>query len=172
MVLEEVFNNIEKHFISIAVHLKNLKNYNSMFAVLSGLGAAPVHRLQQTWKLLPSKVTNQFKELESLMDPSRNMSKYRCLKQENEMPPLVPFVPVIKKDLTFLHLGNDTKVEELINFEKMRMIAREIRLVRQYCEPTVFINSYRLVFTIIKSNASQKDIKLLVVPGRFAFFDH
>ena len=93
-----------------------------MFAVLSGLGAAPVHRLQQTWKLLPSKVTNQFKELESLMDPSRNMSKYRCLKQENEMPPLVPFVPVIKKDLTFLHLGNDTKVEELINFEKMRMI--------------------------------------------------
>jgi len=41
-----------------------------------------------------------------------------------------------------LHLGNDTKVDGLINFEKMRMIAREIRTVRQYCEPTNFINSY------------------------------
>ena len=67
------------------------------------------------------------------------------MKAENEMPPLIPFVPVIKKDLTFLHLGNDTKVDGLINFEKMRMIAREIRTVRQYCEPTNFINSYRLV---------------------------
>ena len=88
-------------------------------------------------------MSGQFKELNSLMDPSRNMSKYRCMKADNEMPPLIPFVPVIKKDLTFLHLGNDTKVENLINFEKMRMIAREIRTVRQYCEPTVFINSYR-----------------------------
>ena len=29
--------------------------------VLSGLGAGPVRRLQQTWKLLPSKLLNQFK---------------------------------------------------------------------------------------------------------------
>ena len=132
-----------KHFISISLHLKNLKNYNSMFAIISGLDSGPVRRLAQTWKLVPSKMVNQFRELETLMDPSRNMSKYRCMKAENEMPPLVPFVPVIKKDLTFLHLGNDTKVDGLINFEKMRMIAREIRTVRQYCEPTNFINSYR-----------------------------
>ena len=65
-----------------------------------------------------------------------------CLKQDNEMPPLIPFVPVIKKDLTFLHLGNDTKVDGLINFEKMRMIAREIRTVRQYCEPIAWSSSY------------------------------
>ncbi len=33
----------------------------------------------------------------------------------------------MKKDLTFIHLGNDSKVEGLVNFEKLRMIAKEIR---------------------------------------------
>lgn len=36
----------------------------------------------------------------------------------------------MKKDLTFIHLGNDTKVEGLVNFEKFRMIAKEIRNVQ------------------------------------------
>ena len=31
-----------KHFISISLHLKNLKNYNSMFAIISGLDSGPV----------------------------------------------------------------------------------------------------------------------------------
>ena len=39
----------------------------------------------------------------------------------------IPFFPVVKKDLTFIHLGNDTKVDGLINFEKLRMIAKEVR---------------------------------------------
>ena len=39
----------------------------------------------------------------------------------------IPFFPVVKKDLTFIHLGNDSKVDGLINFEKLRMIAKEVR---------------------------------------------
>ena len=39
----------------------------------------------------------------------------------------IPFFPVVKKDLTFIHLGNDSKVENLVNFEKLRMIAKEVR---------------------------------------------
>jgi len=31
------------------------------------------------------------------------------------------------KDLTFIHLGNPTQDDGLINFEKLRMIAKEIR---------------------------------------------
>lgn len=48
----------------------------------------------------------------------------------------IPFYPVVKKDLTFIHLGNDTKVEGLINFEKLRMIAKEVRsLSNMYSSP-------------------------------------
>ncbi len=39
----------------------------------------------------------------------------------------IPFFPVVKKDLTFINLGNDSKVDGLINFEKLRMIAKEVR---------------------------------------------
>jgi len=35
----------------------------------------------------------------------------------------------VKKDLTFIHFGNDSRVEGLVNFEKLRMIAKEVRQV-------------------------------------------
>ena len=34
---------------------------------------------------------------------------------------------MVKKDLTFIHLGNDSVVDGLINFEKLRMIAKEVK---------------------------------------------
>ena len=47
------------------------------------------------------------------------------------------------KDLTFIHLGNETKVdflgkkaskdEGLINFEKLRMVAKEVRNLMNMC---------------------------------------
>ena len=42
---------------------------------------------------------------------------------------MIPFFPVVKKDLTFLHLGNDSRMDGLVNFEKLRMIAKEIRQI-------------------------------------------
>lgn len=81
------------------------------------------------------------------------------LNKHNLQPPVIPLFPVIKKDLTFLHegnllfslfllpqnlefglkmdyepvkhvlIGNNSKVDGLVNFEKLRMIAREIRHV-------------------------------------------
>ncbi len=45
----------------------------------------------------------------------------------------IPFFPVVKKDLTFIHLGNDTRVDGLINFEKLRMIAKEVRSLSHMC---------------------------------------
>ncbi|KAM6270212.1 rap guanine nucleotide exchange factor 2 isoform 5-T5 [Porphyrio hochstetteri] len=96
----------------------------------SGLNLAPVARLRTTWEKLPSKYEKLFQDLQDLFDPSRNMAKYRnVLNSQNLQPPIIPLFPVIKKDLTFLHEGNDSKVEGLVNFEKLRMIAKEIRHV-------------------------------------------
>ncbi|CAJ0938044.1 unnamed protein product [Ranitomeya imitator] len=121
---------IIKHFIKIALHCRECKNFNSMFAIISGLNLAPVSRLRTTWEKLPSKYEKLFQDLQDLFDPSRNMAKYRnVLNSQNLQPPIIPLFPVIKKDLTFLHEGNDSKVEGLVNFEKLRMIAKEIRHV-------------------------------------------
>ncbi|XP_051869216.1 rap guanine nucleotide exchange factor 6 isoform X4 [Pristis pectinata] len=121
---------IMKHFIKIALHCRECKNFNSMFAIISGLNLAPVARLRGTWEKLPSKYEKLLRDLQDLFDPSRNMAKYRnVLSSQSLQPPIIPLFPVVKKDLTFLHEGNDSKVEGLANFEKLRMIAKEIRHV-------------------------------------------
>uniref|UniRef100_A0A8C3AA60 Rap guanine nucleotide exchange factor (GEF) 6 n=1 Tax=Cyclopterus lumpus TaxID=8103 RepID=A0A8C3AA60_CYCLU len=106
-----------KHYVKIALHCRECKNFNSMFAIISGLNLAPVYE-----KL--------FVDLQDVFDPSRNMSKYRnVLSSQSMQPPIIPLFPVVKKDLTFLHEGNDSSVDGLVNFEKLRMIAKEIRHV-------------------------------------------
>ncbi|XP_065216720.1 rap guanine nucleotide exchange factor 6-like isoform X2 [Planococcus citri] len=125
---------IIKQFIKLARHCKEYKNFNSLFAVISGLGHASVMRLKQTWEKLPTKYSKSFTDLQNLMDPSRNMSKYRQLVASvSNSRALIPFYPVVKKDLTFIHLGNDSIIEGLINFEKLRMIAKEIRKLSDMC---------------------------------------
>ena len=75
-----------------------------------------------------------FEDVEQLVDPSRNMSKYRQhLAVVSQEPPVVPMYPVLKKDLTFSHEGNPTYCDQLINFEKLRMIAKAIRSVTKLC---------------------------------------
>lgn len=125
---------IIKQFIKIARQCKECKNFNSMFAIVSGLGHGAVSRLRASWEKLPSKYQRLFSDLQELMDPSRNMSKYRQLvASEQTQPPIIPFYPVVKKDLTFIHLGNDSRVEGLVNFEKLRMIAKEVRTLTNMC---------------------------------------
>ncbi|XP_043654074.1 rap guanine nucleotide exchange factor 2-like isoform X1 [Drosophila teissieri] len=126
---------IVKQFIKIARHCKECRNFNSMFAIVSGLGHGAVSRLRQTWEKLPSKYQRLFNDLQDLMDPSRNMSKYRQLVSAELLAqhPIIPFYPIVKKDLTFIHLGNDTRVDGLINFEKLRMLAKEVRLLTHMC---------------------------------------
>ncbi|KAG5670991.1 hypothetical protein PVAND_001216 [Polypedilum vanderplanki] len=132
---------IIKQFIKIARHCKDCKNFNSVFAIISGLGHASVSRLRLTWEKLPSKYQKLFNDLQELMDPSRNMSKYRQLvaMEMSQKRSLIPFYPVVKKDLTFIHLGNDSRIDGLINFEKLRMISKEVRNLMDMCSsPTPY----------------------------------
>uniref|UniRef100_A0A4W4F7I7 RA-GEF-1 n=1 Tax=Electrophorus electricus TaxID=8005 RepID=A0A4W4F7I7_ELEEL len=148
---------IIKHFIKVALHCKECRNFNSMFAIISGLNLAPVSRLRATWERLPGKYEKLLSELQEVFDPSRNMAKYRnLLNKHNLQPPVIPLYPVIKKDLTFLHEGNDSKVDGLVNFEKLRMIAREIRhVVRMACVSTDPAVLFRTRYTSIRVSLSQ-----------------
>lgn len=81
-----------------------------------------------------SKYVKMFEDVQHLVDPSRNMSKYRQhLALVSQEPPVVPIYPVLKKDLTFAHEGNPTYCEKLINFEKLRMIAKAVHAVTKLC---------------------------------------
>ncbi|XP_035940717.1 rap guanine nucleotide exchange factor 4 isoform X3 [Halichoerus grypus] len=107
-----------KKFIKIAAHCKEYKNLNSFFAIVMGLSNVAVSRLVLTWEKLPSKFKKFYAEFESLMDPSRNHRAYRLTVAKLE-PPLIPFMPLLIKDMTFTHEGNKTFIDNLVNFEKM-----------------------------------------------------
>uniref|UniRef100_A0A8C0WNY5 Rap guanine nucleotide exchange factor 3 n=1 Tax=Castor canadensis TaxID=51338 RepID=A0A8C0WNY5_CASCN len=100
-----------RKFIKLAAHLKEQKNLNSFFAIMFGLSNSAISRLAHTWE-----------------DPSWNHRVYR-LALAKLSPPVIPFMPLLLKDMTFIHEGNHTLVENLINFEKMRMMARAVRML-------------------------------------------
>ncbi|XP_028992535.1 rap guanine nucleotide exchange factor 4 isoform X2 [Betta splendens] len=125
-----------KKFIKIAAHCKEYRNLNAFFAVIMGLSNPAVSRLSQTWEKLPSKFKKFYSEFENLMDPSRNHRAYRLTFAKLE-PPIIPFMPLLIKDMTFTHEGNKTFIDNLVNFEKMRMIANTVKIVR-HCRKQPF----------------------------------
>ncbi|OQR78399.1 rap guanine nucleotide exchange factor 4-like, partial [Tropilaelaps mercedesae] len=118
-----------KKFIKIAQHCREYQNLNALFAIVMGLGNQAVSRLSQTWERLPSKLRRTFEELENLIEPSRNHKRYRSAVAKLQ-PPLIPFMPLLLKDMTFCHLGNKTYIDGLVNFEKMHMIGQTLRHLR------------------------------------------
>ncbi|KAM9505274.1 rap guanine nucleotide exchange factor 3 isoform 8-T10 [Salvelinus alpinus] len=119
--------------------LKEQKNLNSFFAVMFGLSNSAVQRLYKTWERVPSKTKRVYCAYERLMDPSRNHRAYR-LAVAKLSPPYIPFMPLLLKDMTFIHEGNKNYTEKLVNFEKMRMIAKTVKIVRG-CRSTPYVPS-------------------------------
>lgn len=120
---------IIKYFIKTANICRNVNNYNSMFAILSGLCHTAVRRLKTTWEKLNTKYHKILKALQLVCEPTRNMVNYRR-ELSSRIAPIIPLYPIVKKDLTFINLAHLTIADDgLVNFDKMRMISKEIRSI-------------------------------------------
>uniref|UniRef100_A0A6I8P1I5 Rap guanine nucleotide exchange factor 5 n=1 Tax=Ornithorhynchus anatinus TaxID=9258 RepID=A0A6I8P1I5_ORNAN len=91
-----------KKFIKIAA-----QNLNSFFAIVMGLNTASINIL--IFFFVPKMV---------LQDPSLNHKAYRDAFKKMK-PPKIPFMPLLLKDVTFIHEGNKTFLDNLVNFEKL-----------------------------------------------------
>ncbi|XP_057667592.1 rap guanine nucleotide exchange factor 4 isoform X1 [Diorhabda carinulata] len=120
---------ILRKFIKLAAYCREYQNLNAFCAIVMGLSNVAVSRLSNTWDKLPSKFRKLFTEFESLIDPSRNHRAYRVSVGKMQ-PPVVPFMPLLLKDMTFTHEGNKTCLDGLVNFEKMHMLAQTMRTIR------------------------------------------
>ncbi|KAJ3089202.1 hypothetical protein HK102_006959 [Quaeritorhiza haematococci] len=115
-----------KKFIFTAKACLEYHNFFSMFALIAGLNLSPVQRLKKTWGALSDRTKKAFSELETLCDPSRNMKNYRD-RLAKCIPPIVPFLPIYLKDLTFMNDGNQSTIRNMINFDKLRMMGNRVR---------------------------------------------
>ncbi|CAG2115185.1 unnamed protein product, partial [Medioppia subpectinata] len=124
-----------KQLIRVATACKQCQNFNSLFAILSGLSHQSVERQKHAlWERMPSRAMQKLHKLYQLMDPSRNFHFFRQILRKSQSP-VIPFFPLVKKDLSFIYLANETLVEEskqsLVNWEKMRLLALKVKEVQQ-----------------------------------------
>jgi Rap guanine nucleotide exchange factor 2 len=139
---------IIKHFIQIAQICKECKNFNSLFAILSGLDHMSVTRLKDTWDKVSNKYKKILQDLKQLLDPSFNMVKYRQLvKSESIQPPIIPFFPICQKDLYFIKEFGETQIDGMINFEKLRKLSKSVRSIVQMTASSFDLTSMRDVPT-------------------------
>ncbi|KAJ3347094.1 Ras protein-specific guanine nucleotide-releasing factor [Entophlyctis luteolus] len=108
-------------------------NFFSLFSFISGLNLSPVSRLKKTWGGLPDPIKSIYQKIEKLADPSRNMKNYRDL-LATVAPPIVPFLPIYLKDLTFMNDGNEKFIDGMINFERLRMMGCRVKEIVSLAE--------------------------------------
>lgn len=151
-----------KQLIRIATLAMKLNNYNTLFAILSGLMHLSVSRLKSCWDKVPTKHLKQLQKLQQLMDPSRNFYNFRQqlmqkLREDNGASIIIPFFPLVKKDLSFIWLANQTYINSapepqtpssqdsnkstkeillLVNWEKMRLLSEKIREIQKMANTT------------------------------------
>eukprot|EP01103_Thecamoeba_quadrilineata_P013977 TRINITY_DN4029_c0_g1_i2.p1 TRINITY_DN4029_c0_g1~~TRINITY_DN4029_c0_g1_i2.p1 ORF type:complete len:920 (-),score=181.35 TRINITY_DN4029_c0_g1_i2:173-2932(-) len=125
--------NLVQFFISIADKCRQLKNYNAVMEIVSGLQISPVHRLKRTWEIVSKRHMTIFRELVELMSVSNNWKNYReALNTCN--PPALPYLGTYLTDLTFMEDGSPDKLDntDLLNFVKKTKLSYIIRNIQQY----------------------------------------
>lgn len=118
-----------KFFVLVAERCFHLKNYSSMTAVISGLGATTIIRLKKSWSLVPNDTVALFRKMDDLMSIDKNYSEYRDLLRFSTDQPSVPFLGTFLQDLRFLADGNSDFLRQdrtKINFFKRAKISATI----------------------------------------------
>ncbi|KAI1388860.1 ras GEF [Hypoxylon trugodes] len=111
-------------FMSIALRLRQLNNYNGLAAVLAGINGTAIHRLSQTRALVPAEVQKRFARLVLLMGTQKSHFAYR-LAWENSPLPRIPFIPLHRRDLVSAEEGSMTLVGpqgDRINWKKFEIL--------------------------------------------------
>lgn len=150
-----------KKLIRIANVAMKLNNFNLLFAILSGLNHSSVGRLKNCWDKVPGKDIKKLQKLKDLMSVTKN---FMCLRQKlmeimHQVQGtfiVIPFFPLVKKDLSFIWLANQTyvnskepqtpssmnesttmsKEDMLVNWEKMRLLSEKIREIQKMTNTT------------------------------------
>lgn len=120
-----------KKFIALAYKCLELGNFNSMLAIVSGLAMHPVSRLKPFWEEVPEKYMDKLKEMQELLDNRNNYRAYRT-RLSNTDGPVVPYLGVFLRDLTFIEEGNEDTRDGLINFEKMQLLGDLLATIQSY----------------------------------------
>lgn len=116
------------YFMKVVDCSKEIGNYNAVMEILSSLGNSAISRLKKSWG---EKAKQKFQEYNSLFD--HNFKELReATEPSGKDVPMLPYLGIFLKDLTFIDEGNEDIVDNLINWNKMQMQAKTISKIREF----------------------------------------
>lgn len=155
---------IFEKWIKVAEECRALKNFSSLFAIISALQSNPVHRLKKTWDETSRESIRSYEDLAEIFSEKDNYSQSRELlmkegtskfaapdhnpkkqhkkgkdqKPESIVQGVVPYLGTFLKDFVMLDTAVKDHLENgYINFEKRRKefeIIAQIRLLQSACK--------------------------------------
>lgn len=142
-------------FICVAQKCLELNNFNGLMEIIAALQNSAIHRLYNTWEIIPARAMEIYNDLSTLMnsnDGEGNFHNYReALKKA--VPPVIPYLGLCLTDLTFLNDGNAEFANEekkMVNFMKMTKIGKVVRHITSYQQAPYCLTSVGFVQDYIK----------------------
>ncbi|CEG73749.1 hypothetical protein RMATCC62417_09072 [Rhizopus microsporus] len=128
--------NVFLKFISIAVELRNMNNYNSLMAVLAGMNNAAILRLKQTRQIVATKkIYKQFLSLERLMSTDKSFCAYRMALRASKGSG-IPYLGIHTQDLVSLAEANkDFRPDGTVHWDKYRLMGETIMSIMKFKHP-------------------------------------
>ena len=141
--------------MSLAWKVRQMNNYNSLGAIVAGINGHEIARLAATRQLVPEETQKQFLRLTILMGISRSHAAYR-MAWDNSFNERIPFIPLLRQDLTMASSANQTFIGANVNWKKFEIMGEAIvgvqrSLEQHYTFPHRTIRSEETVKLILES---------------------
>lgn len=117
------------YFIKVMECLKNMNSFNSLLQIFSALNMASVSRLSKAWNYVPPKLMTILSDVTKMFE--MNYKEYRSILEVTD-PPCIPIQEVILRDLTFIEENPNLLENNWINFEKMKLLGKTLKLVKRF----------------------------------------
>ncbi|XP_048203496.1 LOW QUALITY PROTEIN: ral guanine nucleotide dissociation stimulator-like [Perognathus longimembris pacificus] len=155
-----------QHWIGVAWDCRVLRNFSSLFAIISALQSSSIHRLKKTWEKVSRDSIRRFQKLSEIVSPENNHCRCRELlfketskfstklkkakrgqRQSKEMVMVkgtIPYLGTFLKDLVMIDTAfQDFLDEGIINFHKLRKEYDVMEQVRQLQSTCSYYNIVR-----------------------------
>lgn len=125
-----------KQWLKVSFSCYEMRNFNSMVAIITSLQSHLITRIKRIWEDLSPKYTHLYEYLCTVAHPQNNFNVYReklrVFLENNEYNyPVVPYFSLFLQDLTFVTDGNPNyrKANTFLN-QKLINIDKHLKLTR------------------------------------------
>eukprot|EP00118_Oscarella_pearsei_P006671 m.30598 g.30598 ORF g.30598 m.30598 type:complete len:1351 (+) comp31366_c1_seq1:143-4195(+) len=141
------------YFTRTARKCYEIKNYQTLFTIITALTSAPIRRMGLTWEALPAKTRSLLGQLNRFTSEAENFTNYRQELHQVSQQPCVPYFGVIFSELSFVEEGNATLLprhQGMINFHKYRLYGKAIRKIQQHQQVAYNLGMLKPVYEHLK----------------------